>query len=144
MSQARMKNRGGNSVSRIGKRNSAFTLVELLVVISIIGVLMSLLLPAVQAAREAGRRAQCLNNLKQLGLAVQQHLTQTKRFPTGGWGPRWVGDPTQGNTSKQPGGWVFNILPYVEGDTLHDYGADGTIAKSAIVQKQVAHVRWDL
>jgi len=138
MSQARMKNRGGNSVSRIGKGNSAFTLVELLVVISIIGVLMSLLLPAVQAARESGRRAQCLNNLKQLGLAVQQHLTQSKRFPTGGWGPRWVGDPTQGSTSKQPGGWVFNILPYVEGDTLHDYGADGTIAKSAVVQKQVA------
>jgi prepilin-type N-terminal cleavage/methylation domain-containing protein len=158
MSQARIASGGGNSVSRIGstwsrlsetrsefRRNSptcirirAFTLVELLVVISIIGVLMSLLLPAVQAAREAGRRAQCLNNLKQLGLAVQQHLTQTKRFPTGGWGPRWVGDPTQGNTSKQPGGWVFNILPYVEGDTLHDYGADGSIPKSAIVQKQVA------
>jgi prepilin-type N-terminal cleavage/methylation domain-containing protein len=138
MSRARIANLGGASVPAINRNRVAFTLVELLVVISIIGVLMSLLLPAVQAARESGRRAQCMNNLKQLGLAVQQHLTQTKRFPTGGWGPRWVGDPTQGNTSKQPGGWVFNILPYVEGDVLHDYGADGSIAKSAIVQKQVA------
>ena len=104
---------------------SGFTLVELLVVITIIGILIALLLPAVQAAREAARRVQCSNNLKQLGLAMLQHEERNRFFPTGGWGWYWVGDPDRGFGKEQPGGWVFSVLPYMEQQPLHDLGSDG-------------------
>jgi prepilin-type N-terminal cleavage/methylation domain-containing protein len=97
-----------------------FTLVELLVVIAIIGILIGMLLPAVQAARESGRRLSCINNLKQISLAILNHENDTKRFPTGGWGKKWVGDPDRGNSSGQPGGWIFNTLPYLEQNILHN------------------------
>jgi prepilin-type N-terminal cleavage/methylation domain-containing protein len=82
-------------------RAAGFTLVELLVVIAIIGLLVALLLPAVQSAREAARRSQCLNNLKQLGLALQMYHDQAKRFPTGA---------VMGEGSM----WSYYILPYLE------------------------------
>jgi len=102
-----------------------FTLVELLVVIAIIGILVALLLPAIQAAREAARRSQCKNNLKQLALGALNHHDTNKFLPSGGWGWFWVGDPDRGFGKSQPGGWIYNILPYIEEGALHDKGKDG-------------------
>lgn len=99
------------------------TLIELLVVISIIGVLIAFALPAIGMAREAARRSECGNNLKQLGLAVKLHEETHRTYPAGGWGADWIGDPDSGFGTKQPGGWIYNILPYIEQSSLRDIGA---------------------
>ena len=108
-----------NTTPRI---RTAFTLVELLVVITIIGILVSLLLPAVQGAREAARVAQCKNNLKQLGMGGVHHVENQGYYPSSGWGFKWTGDPDMGFGHQQPGGWAFNLLPYIELGNIHDIG----------------------
>ncbi len=105
---------------RVDRRG--FTLVELLVVIAIIGILVALLLPAVQAARESARRSQCINQLKQIALGFLMHESTHKHFPTGGWGWYWWGDPDRGFGPRQHGGWGYNVLPYVEEQAAYDLG----------------------
>lgn len=102
-----------SSLSLSASRRSGFTLVELLVVIAIIGILISLLLPAVQAAREAARRTQCQNNLKQLGIAVHTFESVNQKLP------RTINNPDWGD-SGQYQYWGVYILPYIEQVNLQD------------------------
>ncbi len=108
----------------LGRRG--FTLVELLVVIAIIGVLVALLLPAIQAAREAARRTQCQNHLKQIGLAIQNHVSAKGEYPTGGTEP-WHDQGDENSLYGKGYGWMVQILPYVENENLRNiskgYGA---------------------
>jgi prepilin-type N-terminal cleavage/methylation domain-containing protein/prepilin-type processing-associated H-X9-DG protein len=128
-----------NPPSKIRNPKSAFTLVELLVVITIIGILIALLLPAVQAAREAARQTQCRNNLKQLALGCLNHEQAHGHLPTGGWGFAWTGDADRGVDWRQPGGWIYNILPYMEQQPLHDMGE--SLGAWNSVEKKTAHMQ---
>jgi len=91
----------------MSRKTRGFTLVELLVVVAIIGVLVALLLPAVQAAREAARRSQCLSQLKQVGIAMHNYENTYNRLPVGTYGCCW-------------GTWQVSILPYIEQGALSD------------------------
>ena len=119
---------------------SAFTLVELLVVIAIIGVLVALLLPAVQAAREAARRAQCANQMKQMGLGFLMHESTHGILPGAGWSPWTVGDADRGVGREQPGGWIYNILPYVEQQAIYELPGDGDRTNITPAQREAAVV----
>jgi len=101
-----------------------FTLVELLVVIAIIGILIALLLPAVQAAREAARRSQCTNNMKQQGLAFQNHHDAKNAFPGGGNGTSWWATPYSAETWGHSA-WVL-LLPYMEQTAMYSQLKWGT------------------
>jgi prepilin-type N-terminal cleavage/methylation domain-containing protein len=111
-------------------KKTGFTLVELLVVITIIAILIALLLPAVQTAREAARRMHCSNNMKQLALGALEHESANKFFPTGGWGPCWAGDSDRGFGGRQPGGWIYSILPYIDQLPLYELGHGATNSTS--------------
>ena len=99
------------------KSRKAFTLIELLVVIAIIGILISLLLPAVQQVREAARRTECLNNIRQIGLAIQNAESATRRLPSG-WIELFASGTSEPDLDYRYG-WASQILPYVEATNLY-------------------------
>ena len=107
----------------MNRQQKAFTLVELLVVIAIIGILVALLLPAVQAAREAARRMSCNNNLKQIALALHNYHDTYNALPMG-----WIGLETPNGrvlSEGQPGwGWAAHVLPFIEQNTVTDIVRD--------------------
>lgn len=108
-----------DSLVRSHRNDRGFTLVELLVVIAIIGILVALLLPAIQAAREAARRTQCLNNLKQMGLAILNYESSRNSYPRGRWnllptdtGKHAVADRPAAKSNDAS--WTVVVLPYAE------------------------------
>ncbi|MGH7442271.1 MAG: DUF1559 domain-containing protein, partial [bacterium] len=104
------------------RRRLAFTLIELLVVIAIIAILIGLLLPAVQKVREAANRAQCINNLKQLGLAAQNHADTMSGLPYCPYNPTATGAVAWVGTKPwtQTHGWTVEILPYIEQQNVYN------------------------
>lgn len=117
-------------------RLRGFTLVELLVVIAIIGILVALLLPAIQAAREAARRSQCKDHLKNLALGCLLHEDAHGFLPSGGWRYNYSADPLRGYGEEQPGSWLYSVLPFIEEQDVRNLG-DGQAYGSALYQEMI-------
>jgi prepilin-type N-terminal cleavage/methylation domain-containing protein len=121
------------------QRGAAFTLVELLIVIAIVGVLIALLLPAVQTARESGRRTQCSANLRQISTALLVYHDRFNEFPSGGWGHQWIGIPSRGFGKAQPGGWIYSLLPFIEQANLHEQSMEASLGgKNGLLAHSIA------
>jgi prepilin-type N-terminal cleavage/methylation domain-containing protein len=131
-----LENNDPNKTSRCG-----FTLVEMLVVIAIISTLAGLILPAVQSAREAGRLNTCRNNLVQLTKGLIHHETSKSFFPSGGWGPAWLGVADRHSDSSQPGSWIFSLMPYIEEGSNRNIVADLTTTNCAERYQKLAATR---
>ncbi len=104
----------------------AFTLIEALVVITVIGILIALSLKAVQYSRDVARRHQCQNNLKNIATATYSHSASQQIIPSNGWGSEWVGEAQRGFGVSQPGGWLYSLLPYIEQSNVHGMSTGAT------------------
>jgi prepilin-type N-terminal cleavage/methylation domain-containing protein/prepilin-type processing-associated H-X9-DG protein len=133
--------RSGMSAERSFRKSRGFTLVELLVVIAIIGILVALLLPAVQAAREAARRMQCGNNCKQIGLALHNYHDTYKSFPLA-WSLNGPALPGGGQWNGEP--WGVQILPFIEQQPLYDSYNHNILAADQLSPANVTAIQTGL
>ena len=126
----------------LGLKRAGFALVELLVVIAIIGILIAMLLPAVQAAREVARRMRCSNNLKQIGLAMHNYHDLHKCFPPGSISPQIAGGMSGWNLPSRTT-WAISLLPFLEEGNLYDQydnNVDNTDPANAFVRETFVNV----
>lgn len=102
---------------------AAITRIDLIVVLLAMSLLIQLAIPAMQYSREASRKSSCSHNLATLGKAALLHVDSQGHYPSGGWDVTWIGEPERGFGADQPGGWTYNILPYLEQGGIHSMGA---------------------
>ena len=121
---------------RPGRQLPGFTMIELLAFVTIVALIVALLLPAAQAGRESARMNACRNNVRQLAAAMLHHESAMGHFPSGGWGPNWMGAADRGSETAQPGGWTFDVLPFLEANPVRELvsGVDATTAAGAYQQ----------
>lgn len=112
----------GTSARRLRSARDGLTIVEVLVALAVLGLLLALLLPAVTEVRRAARQTECQNHLHQLGTAVHAFEATHRFYPSNGWGFLWIGDPDRGVGPKQPGGWIYQLLPFVDAKPLAELG----------------------
>jgi prepilin-type N-terminal cleavage/methylation domain-containing protein/prepilin-type processing-associated H-X9-DG protein len=127
---------------RSQQASAGYSLIELIVAIAIVAILLAILLPAIQAVRESSRRTACNNHLRQMSLGILQHESKTGYLITGGWSPLWLGVAERSADGRQPGGWTYNVLPYVEELALHESveGVTADTAEAAYQALAVANV----
>ena len=131
-----------SSRRKCGAVRKAFSLIELIVGIAIVSVLMAIILPAIQAVRESARRTACNDHLRQMSLGILQHESKTGYLITGGWSPLWLGVADRSADGRQPGGWTYNVLPYIDELPLHESveGVTADTAEAAYQSLAVANV----
>lgn len=104
------------------RRRIGQTLIDLCAAIAVLGLMLQLLLPAIQSVRESSRRNRCAANLREIGLAMTAHQAAKGHWPSGGWHFRWIGEPERGTGPRQPGSWAFNLLDYLGENELRSAG----------------------
>jgi len=117
-------------------RATGLSSIDLLVTLTVSGLCLLMAASALTLLRETSRQRQCQDNLRQLGEAMLAHHEKIGHLPTGGWGYAWVGDADRGFGQRQPGGWIYNVLPYIGEEALHDLGSGRSEE-----EKRVAHAK---
>jgi prepilin-type N-terminal cleavage/methylation domain-containing protein/prepilin-type processing-associated H-X9-DG protein len=140
MYQTRPKPRRNAWEQSVDDRNG-FTLIEMIVVLAIVAAVVAILLPAIQSARESANKTACRNNLKQLVLAIRNHEATHRFLPVNGWNGTWIGEDDRGYGLDQPGGWIFNILPELELQSIRAMSsgrdAAGRAARGRLIEMSV-------
>lgn len=132
--QRSRRNRGCGVAGK--RRRAGWSLLELVFALFVVVDLLALLMPWIDTLRESGRSNACVYNLEQLGQGAIHHASMQQYYPSGGWGIRWLGDPDRGFGERQPGGWMYSILPYIGEKDLWSLGTGVSFDKAVEAKSQ--------